>query len=334
MSPVANGGWRGPGDSMKPSETPSLPSLSPPTRDGVGPSVVALPAGTWPTLLDFLVERFPAIARDEWQARMARGEVSDAHGTALPPDAPYRAQTKVHYYRSLPDEPRIPFEATVLFQDAHLLVADKPHFLPVTPSGRYLQETLLVRLKRQLGLDTLAPVHRLDRDTAGLVLFTLQPATRGVYQSVFRDRLAHKGYEAVAPFDATVDMPTTRRSRIEDAPHFMQVHEVPGDPNAETVIERLDTHGGWARYALRPRTGLRHQLRVQMAGLGLPIVNDRLYPVLQPDEPLPDFTRPLQLLARTLEFTDPLSGAPRRFESRQRLPALSTFPLTPQETLR
>ncbi len=148
------------------------PKATPPSKDGVGPSCVALPPGSWPTILDFLEQRFPNVAHAEWLARMQRGEVLDADGAPLAPEAPYRPHAKIYYYRSLPAEPRIPFEATVLYQDDYLVVADKPHFLPVTPAGRYVQETLLVRLKRQLGIDTLAPMHRLDRETAGLVLFT------------------------------------------------------------------------------------------------------------------------------------------------------------------
>ncbi len=296
-----------------------MPDGAPPTRDGVGASVVALPPGCWLRLIDFLAERFPAIPASTWQVRMARGDVTDAQGAALRPDARYVPHTKVNYYRELPQEPRIPFDELVLHRDAHLLVVDKPHFLPVTPSGRYLQETLLVRLKRRLGVDTLAPVHRLDRDTAGLVLFTLQPATRGAYQSVFRERTVEKVYEAIAPWRDDLAWPRTCRTRIVDAPHFMQMHEVPGEPNAQTSIDVLAVQGPRALYQLRPRTGRRHQLRVQMAGLGVAIENDRLYPVLQPDDAPPDFDRPLQLLARRLAFVDPLSGAPRTFESRRML---------------
>ncbi len=320
MTPTAPGGWRVRGGLMTPSEP-----LMRPTRDGVGASCVALPAGTWPSLLDFLAQRFLGITRSEWQARMQRGDVTTEQGTALAPDAPYEPHRKVHYYRSLPPEPRIPFDEVVLFQDDHLLVADKPHFLPVTPSGRYLQETLLVRLKRKLGLDTLAPVHRIDRETAGLVLFSLRPHTRGAYQGVFRERAARKCYEAIAPWRADVVLPHTRRSRLVEAEHFMQMREVPGEPNAETAIELLEVQGPLARYALRPLTGLRHQLRVQMAGLGLPLLNDRIYPTLQPDEATPDLARPLQLLARSLAFTDPVTGEPRAFESLQRL----RFPVPP-----
>jgi tRNA pseudouridine32 synthase/23S rRNA pseudouridine746 synthase len=287
--------------------------------DGVGRSCVALPPGPWPTLIEFLVERFPRIARDEWLARMRRGEVTDSQGAPMVPESPFRPHTKLYYYRCLPPEPCIPFEEEVLYQDDLIVVADKPHFLPVTPSGRYLQETLLVRLKRKLGIDTLAPVHRIDRETAGLVLFTVQPATRGRYQALFRERSVDKRYEAIAPHRADCAGPLIRATRLEEGASFMTMQEVAGEPNAETHIEVIESWGDLARYGLRPLSGKRHQLRVHMAALGLPIVNDLIYPTLQPDTPEPDYSRPLRLLARSLEFTDPVSCESRRFESRHRL---------------
>lgn len=296
---------------MKPAD-PAVP----PTRDGVGPSCVALPAGDWPTVTDFLVQQFPAIARSEWLARMARGDVLDEQGAQIAPDTPYRTHCKIFYYRSLAQEPHIPFEEAVLYQDDCILVADKPHFLPVVPSGRYLQETLLVRLKRKTGIDTLAPVHRIDRETAGLVLFTLQPRVRGIYQALFRERRVDKRYEAIAPWRAQLAMPQTCRSRLIEAEAFMQMRETEGEPNAETAIAVLERRGELARYELRPLTGQRHQLRAQMAALGIPIVNDAIYPVLLPEQAEPDYRKPLKLLARSMAFTDPVSGLPRQFESR------------------
>jgi tRNA pseudouridine32 synthase/23S rRNA pseudouridine746 synthase len=265
------------------------------------------------------VQQFPAIARSEWIARMARGDVLDEQGARIAPGTPYRAHCKVFYYRSLAREPHIPFEETVLYQDDHILMADKPHFLPVVPSGRYLQETLLVRLKRKTGIDTLAPVHRIDRETAGLVLFTIEPHMRGIYQSLFRERRVDKVYHAIAPWRAGLAMPQTRRSRLADAEAFMQMREIEGAPNAETAIALLERRGELARYELRPVSGQRHQLRVHMAALGIPIVNDAIYPVLQPEQAEPDYRNPLQLLARSMEFTDPLTGLARRFESARAL---------------
>jgi len=291
-----------------------LPVHGLPTKNGVGPSCVGLPAGKWPTVLDFLVERFPAIARTVWLQRMAAGEVVDEFGLAVTPDRSYRGHLRVYYYRALPDEPRVPFEANVLFQDAHLVVADKPHFLPVTPSGHYLQETLLVRLKNLLGMDALSPIHRIDRETAGLVLFCVQPADRNAYQALFRDKAVNKHYEAIAPWRAEVNLPLVRCSRIvEDEPFFRQ-REVPGQANSETRVDVIEIRGARALYALSPVTGKKHQLRVHMNALGLPIAGDRMYPPVA-NTPDDDFSQPLQLLAKAIEFTDPLTGQARRFES-------------------
>jgi tRNA pseudouridine32 synthase/23S rRNA pseudouridine746 synthase len=286
-----------------------------PTRHGVSPSCVGLPAGAWPTFTEFLVERFPAITRETWLERMAAGLVADEFGDMVTPERPYRGHMRLYYYRALEIETRIPFEATVLFQDEHLVVADKPHFLPVTPSGHYLQETLLVRLKNQLGLDSLIPIHRIDRETAGLVLFCIQPGERDAYQALFRQREVTKHYEAIAPWRPELQFPLRRKTRIvEDEPFFRQ-REVPGEPNSETLIEVLETQGDRARYALSPVTGKKHQLRVHMNALGLPIFNDRMYPPLELT-PEDDYAQPLQLLAKSIVFADPLTGQPRRFESR------------------
>ena len=301
------------------------PAWTPPMRDGVGASRVAVTPGPWRTLAEFLAARLPAVA--DWPARLARGDVLDAAGRPLAADTPCRPGALLWYWRSLPPEPRIPFDEALLHADEQLVAVDKPHFLPVTPGGRYLQETLLVRLKRRLGLDSLAPMHRLDRETAGVVLFTVRPDSRHAYQSLLRERRVHKVYEAVAPWRDDLALPLLRRSRLQERPGdaFMQMAEVPGEPNAETRIELIARCGaGLAHYRLTPLTGRKHQLRAQMSGLGLPIVGDRIYPRLWPPEP-PEaptrFDQALQLLAREIAFTDPLSGALRRFVSQRRLEA-------------
>jgi tRNA pseudouridine32 synthase/23S rRNA pseudouridine746 synthase len=283
---------------------------------------MGLPAGPWPSLLDFLTTRFPNVSPQTWLARMQRGDVINELGQAVKPEhasnLPYPAHQRLYYYREVPNEAPIPFEEVVLYQDDHLLVVDKPHFLPVVPSGGYLTETVLVRLKNKLGLDDLVPIHRIDRDTAGLVLFAKQPASRAAYCALFSQHQVRKTYEAIAPWRAGLSWPVTRSSRIREAGHFMLQREVPGTPNAITHIDVLEVHGDLARYQLKPVTGQRHQLRVHMLGLGLPILNDGLYPTLTP-EGQPDHARPLQLLAKRLEFTDPVSGAPRLFESARQL---------------
>ena len=296
--------------------------FKPPARNGVGPSCVSLPSGTWPTILEFLVHRFPAINAATWRERLLHGEVIDELGLSVTPQRPYQSHLRVYYYRAVPQEPRIPFVEVVLFQDEHLVVVDKPHFLPVVPSGGYLNETVLVRLKKRLNIDTLVPVHRIDRDTAGLVMFSVQPATRAAYHALFSQRNIAKTYEAVAPWRADLALPLTRASRIVEAGHFMLQHEVPGEPNAMTHVEVIEVKGALARYRLRPVTGQRHQLRVHMAALGLPLLGDGLYPNLTPEGQM-DHAHPLQLLAKSIQFTDPVTGQQRRFESQRTLQPLN-----------
>lgn len=305
---------------MKPALSPlsPIPRLPLPTRDGVGPSCVGLPTGPWPTITDFLVERFPAIDRATWMARMDAGTVVDEHGQTVTADRRYQAPLRVYYYRALDVEPRIPFDEIVLFQDNELVVADKPPFLPVTPAGKYVQESLLVRLKRKLGIDDLAPLHRIDRSTSGLVLFSVRPATRGAYTTLFAQRAVAKHYEAVVIWPPGATMPAIYRSRLVDDDHFMRMREVPGEPNSETGLALREARDGCALLDLSPVTGRKHQLRVHCMALGLPIMNDPIYPDLLPADS-DDFEKPLQLLARSVAFRDPLTGEPRHFESPRRL---------------
>lgn len=290
-------------------------------RDGVSPSCVALPHQGEGTMLNFLLQRLPGVSRQEWCQRMAAGDVVDEYGALVTPGRAFERGMRLYYYRSLPAEPPLPFLETILYQDEHLLVADKPHFMPVTPSGPYLQHTLLVRLKQRLGLADLVPLHRIDRDTAGLVLFSVQPSTRGAYHRLFRDQHITKCYEAVAPWRADLAFPREHRSRMMEGAQFFRMQEVPGAPNTFTRIEVQEVLGRWARYRLSPVTGKRHQLRVHMAALGLPLRNDAFYPELN-DPAEGDFSRPLQLLARSLAFTDPVTGEVRYFESERQLLAL------------
>jgi tRNA pseudouridine32 synthase/23S rRNA pseudouridine746 synthase len=288
-----------------------------PVRRGVAPSYLWLPRGRWDGMLAFLVERFPEVTEASWRDRMARGEVVDGAGTPLSPASAVRAGARLWYYRELDAETPIPFEEQVLYQDAHLVVVDKPHFLPMTPAGRFLHETLLVRLKARLGIAELTPIHRLDRETAGVVVFSASIASRGAYQSLFQKRVVSKVYEALAaPLDLAY--PYVHRSRMVDAAEFFRMQEVEGAPNSETIVEMIERRGELALYRLQPHTGRKHQLRVHMASLGAPIVNDAFYPVALPCKG-DDFTRPLQLLARSIAFADPLSGARREFFSERRL---------------
>jgi len=295
-----------------------------PLQDGVSPSCVALSNGSWRLLLDFLAQRLPAVSREQWLQRMADGSVLDEFGLAIGPSttcADLRLRTaqghpRIYYYRQLACEPPIPFKECFVFQDEHLVVADKPHFLPVTPSGRFVKETLLVRLKQQLGLATLSPIHRIDRETAGVVVFSVRAKDRAAYQALFKDRLVDKHYEAIAPLRED-PLPMLYQSRIEPDVRFFRQREVAGTPNSQTYIELIrDLRKDWGLYRLQPITGKTHQLRVHMNALGRPILNDLLYPeVVYGPGQADDYTRPLQLCARSLAFKDPITGQARFFES-------------------
>nr|AIA15997.1 RNA pseudouridylate synthase [uncultured bacterium] len=292
-----------------------------PTVDGVAPSRQTLPAaGRWQTVLDFLSERHSSVSIETWAARMREGRVVDEAGRRLTPESPYRAGACVYYYREPGREPRVPFEERVLHLDEHILVADKPHFLAVAPAGRFLRETLLVRLKQRTSLDTLVPVHRIDRETAGLVVFSVNPSTRGAYASLFQRREVSKVYEALSRArPAALDFPHVRRSRIVAGEPFFRMKETEGEPNSETRVDLLRRPGGdGTLYEARPLTGRKHQVRVHLAALGLPILNDRLYPEALPDAP-EEFNAPLKLLARSVAFRDPVDGRERYFESGREL---------------
>lgn len=207
------------------------------------PSRLQLPPGHWPSLLEGLCARFPRIDRAQWQDRFARGRVQDVQGRALSPDMPWQVGLEIQYFREVADEPVIPFAETILHLDEHLLVADKPHFLPVTPAGRHVRETLLARLIARTGNTGLVPLHRLDRLTAGLVLFSAKAATRDAYQRLFRERRIEKIYEALAPALPGLEFPLQRHSRLAPDEPFFRMAEVPGEPNARSLIEPIEAEG-------------------------------------------------------------------------------------------
>ncbi|MEU5097098.1 RluA family pseudouridine synthase [Streptomyces sp. NPDC020996] len=304
--------------------TPPPPSPLP-QREGVDAVRVRLPAGgPWATVREHLAERLAADA-GVVDGMFDAGLVVGADGRAVAPDAAYVPGMFVWFHRELPAEVPVPFPLEVVHRDEHIVVVDKPHFLATTPRGSHVTETALARLRRELGLPTLGAAHRLDRLTAGLVLFTVRPAERGAYQSLFRDRRVGKEYEAVAPYDPGLDLPRTVRSRIVKERGVLAAREVPGEPNAVSRVELVEHRAadGLARYRLVPATGQTHQLRVHMNALGVPILGDPLYPEVTGPVPAGDFRRPLQLLARTLEFTDPVTGAEHRFRSARTLTAWS-----------
>ncbi|MFD8827930.1 pseudouridine synthase [Streptomyces sp. NPDC059605] len=293
-------------------------------RDGIDPVRLRLPEdpdGAWPTVRDHLLARFgDAIGAARVDAMFAEGRFVSVDG-AVAADEPYAAGRYLWFHRDFAPEEPVPFPVGVVHRDAHLVVADKPHFLATTPRGRHVTETAVARLRRELDLPALQPAHRLDRLTAGLVLFVVRPGERGAYQTMFRDRLVRKEYEAVAPYDPRTVLPRTVRSRILKERGVVAAREEPGAPNSESRIELLEHREGLGRYRLLPATGRTHQLRVHMNGLGLPIVHDPVYPVVEPEPAPDDWSHPLQLLARVLELTDPVTGEARRFESGLRLAA-------------
>ncbi|GGV62334.1 pseudouridylate synthase [Streptomyces griseoloalbus] len=287
---------------------------------------VRLPAGgQWATVRDHLVQRLSAGA-GVVDGMFAAGLIVGADGRAVPADTPYAPGLFLWFHREPAAEVPVPFPLEVVHRDEHIVVVDKPHFLATTPRGSHVTQTALARLRRELGVPELGAAHRLDRLTAGLVLFTVRPEERGAYQTLFRDRLVRKEYEAVAPYDPALELPRTVRSRIVKERGVLTAREVEGEPNALTRVE-LVAHrpDGLGRYRLVPGTGQTHQLRVHMNALGVPILGDPLYPEVTGPVPAGDFRRPLQLLARTLEFTDPVTGVEHRFASGRVLAAWTSY---------
>jgi tRNA pseudouridine32 synthase/23S rRNA pseudouridine746 synthase len=301
-----------------------------PVRDGVGATRLRVPAeGPWPTVSAYMAERFFHLDPERLLSRFDRGEIVAFDGSALSRATPLGAHDFVWYYREPPVEKEIPFDVEVLHQDADLVVVDKPHFLPTTPGGKYLQNSALVRLRNALGIPELTPIHRLDRATAGLLMFSARPATRGAYQLLFERREVEKVYEAVSLLPADWDpdapalagsaFPLVHRNHIAKLRGSVCVQTDPArEPNAETLIELRGFDDRVLHTLLRPHSGRMHQLRVHLAELGAGILHDGFYPELLPETP-DDFARPLQLLARELRFIDPLSGAPREFTTRRTL---------------
>jgi len=286
------------------------------------PSHITLPKQElpFPSLLNFLDSHFPRVGRDVWLERLRCKKISDEQGRVVDEATPYRINARLRYFREVGAEPRIPFEEQILYEDDEILIADKPHFLPVTPTGKHVNECLLHRLVVRTGSEQLVPVHRLDKDTAGVVLFSKRPETRRHYFGLFEDRKIEKQYEAIA----TLPEESGRKSwlvesRIEPSGEWILCHNVPGKINARSRIELLQSSGEYARFLLSPITGKTHQLRLHMGLLGSQILNDRFYPELQPESEVVDYTQPLQLLAKSLAFSDPLTGINHQISSEKSL---------------
>lgn len=285
------------------------------------PSVVTMPKADkpYPSILAFLSTRFPAIPRELWEERILDGKVLGEQGTPITLDTGYTPFSRIFYFREVSSEPVIPFAEKILHLDDEILVACKPHFLPVTPGGRYVNECLLNRLRVSTGIEELVPLHRIDRETAGIVLFSVNRKSRGQYGTLFMNGRIEKTYQAHAacrPNQETASWDI--ENRIERGEPGFRMKTVPGVVNAGSVINLVEVRGAMARFILKPRTGKTHQLRLHMSGIGFGILNDRYYPELQ-DESLDNFETPLQLVAQAVRFKDPLSGREREFISERTL---------------
>ncbi|MFN3865369.1 MAG: pseudouridine synthase [Demequina sp.] len=300
-----------------------MPPRSPlPQRHGLDAAWIRTPgigAGEtppWETMRDFLLARLPA--RAQVGEMLDAGEFVDQQGRAWGGDEAYRPHSFVWFHRPLSPEAAVPFALDVLDVNERFVVVDKPHFMATTPRGSHVSETALVKARLALDLPELAPAHRLDRLTAGVLVFSARREYRAAYQGVFQSRHARKTYEALAPYDPALEFPRVVRDRIEKRRGVLQAEVVPGEPNAETLVEVVETRGRHARYRLTPTTGKTHQLRLHMSALGLAIVGDSLYPSIVEVAP-DDFTGPLQLVARRLRFTDPVDGSERDYSSTREL---------------
>ncbi|AOW94636.1 pseudouridine synthase [Rhodococcus sp. WMMA185] len=277
-----------------------------------------MPAGVEAnTIAEFLVQAHPAES-EHWLSLVDGGGIVDEHGRVVDLETRYAPTRFVYFYRDPPPEIRVPFDIEILHRDDRLLVIDKPHFLATIPRGAHITETAVVRLRRALDLPDLTPAHRLDRMTAGVLMFLIRREDRRAYQDLFVSQQVAKDYEAIAAYDPAIEFPRTVRSRIAKEHGVMTATEEPGEPNSETVIELIEARGAQARYRLRPKTGRTHQLRLHMSSMGLPILGDNYYPNFRRSEP-GDFSTPLRLLARAIEFIDPHTREARRFESRRTL---------------
>lgn len=288
----------------------------------LGRSVVTLPDFdlSYDGLLLFLEERFPYMPVQVWVERILDGKIELENGEAVTHNSKYPAGTRLFYYREVGDEQKVPFQEEIIFCDEHLLVVFKPHFLPVVASGPHVHECLVHRLKVRTGNMALSPLHRIDRETAGIVLFSANRETRGLYQEMFMEEgRVRKTYEAICSYQAsTPQMEWCIESRLEKGEPWFRMQEVPGKINARTSIRLMEVQGQRALFELHPLTGKKHQLRLHLSSLGFPIVNDRYYPRLL-ERREENFTAPLQLLAREIAFQDPLNGRSVGFEATRHL---------------
>ncbi len=287
------------------------------------PSKVTMPnvEKPYPSILGFLHGRFPNVPQDSWELRISAGKVLDEDGQPITTATGYTPGKRIFYFREVEREPVIPFGETILFQNEELLVACKPHYLPVTPGGPYVDECLLNRLRKRTGNHQLAPLHRIDRETAGIVLFSANCKTRSQYSELFLRGSIEKSYEALAEYTQTSGTgPWLVENRIVPGEPWFRMTTAPGQVNARSLIRLVSASERTGRFLLEPVTGKTHQLRIHMSGLGFKILNDRYYPELQPEQ-ADNFTMPLQLIARMVRFLDPVTGKEMEFRSARELSA-------------
>ncbi|GEA87615.1 pseudouridine synthase [Cellulomonas cellasea] len=328
-----------------------MPPRSPlPARHGLDAARLRTPdrdrsaPDPWPTMGAWLRHRLPQHV--DVPGMLAQERFVDEDGRAVRDDDPYEPARYVWFHRDLRDEPVVPGTIHVVHRDERLVVVDKPPFLSTIPRGGHVMQSVVVRLRAELDLPELSPLHRLDRVTSGLLLLATEQRWRGAYQSAFERRAVDKTYRALAPLRADLEVPVVVRNHIHKERGTWCAEVVPGAPvNAETLVElereveagevgqevdgggasgrpeagRVGEPDRFAVYRLTPRTGRTHQLRLHLAGLGIPIVGDPLYPVVR-DVPVDDFRHPLQLLAAEVAFTDPVDGRHRDFRSVRSLP--------------
>lgn len=274
------------------------------------PSCVTTPGdcSKYRLMLDFLSDRFPKVTPQAWVERMNLGKVTDTGGTALPGNTPFMPGIRILYYREVTNELSVPFDERIIFSNEHMAIVDKPHFLPTIPSGPYVSECLVYRLRKKMNNSDIVPVNRLDRETAGLVMISLKPESRASYAALFSRRQVRKIYLAVAP--AGDSRPGTHwnvETRIEKSHPWFLCRNTGGKPNAATKISSLALDQNRMLFRLEPLTGKQHQLRLHMCHIGHPVVNDPFYPALQ-EKKKEGFLEPLQLLAYAVEFTDPVTN--------------------------